>query len=203
MIDSILALLGLKRDVFKSKSIKDYIAVVSSDWALKPLQFLKSFVVAKYLGPEQYGILKTAELVTMLNKFGNLGFNATAQREIGAANGKGDLLRAQIVRNNAYTGEIILTIILFLLGLISSFFVEEGIFVIIIVLASITLLLSKLHGIFTTESIIQRRFKLMAKITFISGVISTIGVISTVPFLGLYSVMIFPIVIETTFIFYH
>ena len=37
-------------------------------------QVQQQFIVAKYLGPEEYGILKSVELIQMLNKFGNLEF---------------------------------------------------------------------------------------------------------------------------------
>lgn len=185
----------LDRSFFKKKVTKDFLAVVLSNVALRPIQFLKSFVVAKYLGPTDYGLLKTVELIQMLNKYGSLGFNTTASREVGNLLGENDKVKVDIVKNTAYSSEIILSILLFIIGLTSSLFVESKNIVILIVLASFGLLFSKLRGILATEAVIQKKFVLTSKITFYTVSIASVVVIITVPFLKIYAVMLTNILI--------
>ena len=54
------------------------------------MQLVKGIVVAKYLGPADYGLLKSIELIQMLNKYGSLGFNTALTREAGNAIGNKD-----------------------------------------------------------------------------------------------------------------
>ncbi len=49
--------------------------------AIKPVTIFRGFIVANILGPADYGILKSIDLIQKLNKYGNLGFNYTAKRE--------------------------------------------------------------------------------------------------------------------------
>ena len=187
--------LNINGSFFKKKVVKDFLAVLFSNLALRPIQFLKSFVVAKYLGPSDYGLLKTIELVQMLNKYGSLGFNTTASREVGNLLGENDRVKADIVKNTAYSSEIILSILLFIVGLTSSLFVESKNNVILIVLASFGLLFSKLRGVLATEAVIQKKFVLTSKITFYTVSIASIVVIIAVPFLKIYAVMMTNILI--------
>ena len=78
---------------YNKKVIKDYLAVSGSNIALQPIALLKSFFVAKYLGPSDYGLLKSIDLIRMLNKYGNLGFRQTANREVGDSIGKNNHLK--------------------------------------------------------------------------------------------------------------
>ena len=105
-----------------SKSLRDIITLSGAQLALRPLQIAKSFVVAKYLGPEMFGILKSVELIGMLNKFGSLGFRPTVIRNASTAIAQGNYKEARIIKNNAYTGELILSLFFFFVGLASSFF---------------------------------------------------------------------------------
>ena len=191
------------KSFFKKKVVKDFLAVVISNLALRPVQFLKAFVVAKYLGPADYGILKTIELVQMLNKYGSLGFNTAASREVGNLLGENDEKKAEVLKNTAYSSEIILSIVLFIIGLSSTMFFESKTISILIVLASFGLLFSKLRGVLATEAVIQKKFILTSKITFYTVTIAAIVVILLVPFLKIYAIMLTNILIGVfSIIFY-
>ena len=58
-------------------------------------------------------LLKHVLHVTMLNKFGNLGFTQVASREIGVLRGKNQPEREKEIRDTAYTSEIILAFLLY------------------------------------------------------------------------------------------
>ena len=176
------------------KSVKDILSLTGVEIALKPIQILKAFVVAKYLGPEMYGILKSVELISMLNKFGNLGFRQTVVRNGVAELAKGNIAAVQRLKNNAFAGELLLSVLLLTAGVISSLFFEDNIVSVAIVLASIGLFTNKLLGIVQTEFTLHRNFTFISKITLYQGLIGSILVIATVPLFTIYSVLIVPVI---------
>ena len=187
-----------------NKSFKDIINLSGVQIALRPLQFLKSFVVAKYLGPEVFGILKSVELISMLNKFGSLGFKPAIIRNVTTAKARGDNLEVENTKNNAFTGELFLSLFLFIIGLSSSLFFEDKLISIAIILASIGLFTAKLLGIFQTELQLNKKFGSLGKIILYQGIINSLVVILTVPFYTIYSVLIVPSIssIIVTFLAY-
>ena len=171
---------------------------------IKPIQVTKSFIVAKYLGPEDYGILKSVELIQMLNKFGDLGFNSTVIRDIGSKRGEKSEEEIQDIKNNAYSAELVLSFTLFIIGLFSNFFFQSVIIRHAIILSSIGLLTLKLNNLFNTEAILNKRFKLISKLVIIQGLLNSVLIIATVSFIKIYAVLIFPILstVIILFIFY-
>jgi len=167
-----------------------YLAVANT--LTKPLEFIKSFMVVKYLGPELYGVLKSVEVIRMLNKFGTLGFNQAVIRNATHAQSKGDVHETTDIKNNAYSAEIILSLVLLLAGLSSSFFFEEELIVVAIILSSISLFTAKLLGIFTTELQFRKKFKRLGRVTIYQSTINAVLVIISIPFFGIYPALIVP-----------
>jgi O-antigen/teichoic acid export membrane protein len=186
----------------KRKSIRDFAAIVGANVGIRPISIVKSFIVAKYLGPAEYGILKSTELIAMLNKFGNLGFKQVAQREIGVLKGKNLPEREKQIRDTAYTAEVILAIILAISGIIVSLFLSSK-WVWVVSIASIGLLVGKVRLLFNTEATIQRKFTLIAKVTFFTGLFVSILIASTVPFLKIYASLGMPILVAMGAIIYY
>ena len=110
-------------NILKKRSIKDIAALSGANLALRPIQFIKSFLVAKYLGPADYGLLTGVNLIRQLSKFGNLGFKAVATREVlelkGAKSSESDI---KFIKNNSYSFEVVLSVLLFFAGIGSAFF---------------------------------------------------------------------------------
>ena len=190
--------------IFKEKSIKDLSSVFFSTLAMQIVNLLRGFFVAKYLGPVHFGIVKGVQLISMLEKFGSLGFKIVATREIPFLRGSGEKGKEDEVRNVAYSGEIVLSFILFLFGIGSSFFFESKIVMIAIVLSSIGLFFSKLSRILETEAIIEKEFVLYSKVILLTGLVNAILIIITVPFWGIYPVLTVPIIasILTAYLYY-
>lgn len=176
------------------KSLKDVLYMMGSQVALQPISVLKSFMVAKYLGPEHYGILKSVELVTMLNKFGSLGFLNVAVRDATTAKAQNDETKLISTKNNAYTGEILLSVLLTIIGCLSALFFENKLVQTALVLASIGLFTAKLFNIFKVEMRLNQEFKLLSKILLVHGYINALSIIATVPFFNLNAVLIVPII---------
>jgi O-antigen/teichoic acid export membrane protein len=182
----------IKRFLKEKKALNDIVTLTGAQVALRPILMVKSYFVARYLGPETFGILKSVELVSMLDKFGNLGFKQVVIRNVATSEGAGNPLEIENIKNNAYTSEILLSIILFLSGLISSLFIPNDLIAIAVILASIGLLTSKLLGVLKTELQSTRRFSSLARIIFCQGVINSALVIFTVPYYELYAVLLVP-----------
>ena len=186
---------------FRRKSTTDISWMVGANIIIKPLQVAKSFIVAKYLGPGDYGILKSVELIQMLNKFGDLGFNSTVIRDVGTSLGGKNDLEIQEIKNNAYSSELVLTFTLLSIGLVSSFFFQSALIRYAIILSSVGLFTLKVQNLFASEAIINKRFKLISKLIVIQGVINSALIIATVSFIKIYAVLIFPIVSTVIIIF--
>jgi O-antigen/teichoic acid export membrane protein len=178
------------KKLLKKKVIKDYFSVVGANLLLQPLKIIKGFVVANFLGPENYGILKSVELIQMLNKFGNLGFKIVANREIAHYKGEGNIEKQIKFRNTNYSSEILLALLLFIIGSCSSLFFEDKNIIMLILISSFGLLLSKIEGLFKLESAIQKKFQTSSRITVYTGGFLVILTIALVPFLKIFGVLI-------------
>ncbi|UCE06676.1 MAG: oligosaccharide flippase family protein [bacterium] len=186
------------KNFLKKKSSKDLFAISISTFSNQIIGLLRGFFVAKFLGPRDFGILKAIQLITMLDKFGSLGFRTVATREVAHIKGEGDMQRANIVRNSAYTGEFLLAGVLFLAGLTSALFFESFTIITAIILASGQLFSNKILGIFNTEAIIEKKIALYSKILFWSGLLSSLVIIVLVPHLKIYAVLGIPVVAAIT-----
>ena len=147
---------------FNKKVVKDFTSIVGANILLRPIQLIKGIVVAKFLGPADYGLLKTVELIQMLNKYGSLGFNTALTREAGNAIGNKDNEKLELVRNTAFSSEIVLALTLFFIGASSTLFVDSREVTFLIILASFGLLFSKFRGILATEATINKNFILIS-----------------------------------------
>ncbi len=182
------------KTILKKKSIRDFSALAGANIALKPIQFIKSFLVAKYLGPADYGLLSGVNLIRNLSKFGNLGFKQVATREVlelkGAKSSESDI---KFVKNSSYSYEVVLSVFLFLAGIGSAFFFTDSILIFSsVILASFGLLFQKIQAILSNEATINKRFVLISKITFAAGFFTAVLVAVLVPFLRIYASLIIP-----------
>ncbi len=181
------------RKIFEKKSRRDLFAISASTLSNQIVGLFRGFFVAKFLGPTDYGILKATQLISMLDKYGSLGFRSVAKREVIHLREAGELDKSIKARNVAYSGEFLLSCLLFLAGIISSFFFESTMITVAILLASGQLFSSKILGIFNTDVIIKKKIVLYSKVLFWSGLISSILIILTVPFFKIYAVLGIPI----------
>ncbi len=181
---------SITKKLTEKKVVKDFFAVTSTNIILQPIQVVKGFVVANFLGPADYGLLKSIELIQMLNKFGNLGFKTVAQREVANARSKGDTKKEVSIRNTNFTAEFLLAVLLFIAGGISAIFIESIALASLVFLASTGLLVRKIQGIFLCETSIQKQFVLQSRNTLYSGILTASLVIATVPWLKIYAILI-------------
>jgi O-antigen/teichoic acid export membrane protein len=181
------------KSILKTKYLKDIVWMVSANIIVKPFQIVKSFIVAKYLGPEHYGILKSVELIQMLNKFGNLGFVNTVIRDSGELIATNNNKKLEDIKNNCFSAELILIFTLFTIGLLTNFIFDDIVIRYAIILSCIGLFSLKIYNILSAEAIINKKFKLLSKLTIFQGFFNSAIIIISVPFFNLYAVLIVPI----------
>lgn len=176
--------------LLRTTSAKNLLAIYSSDTIIRILNIFRAFFVAKILRPEDYGILKSVQLISDLAKYGNLGLMAVVRREIPYYSS--DTEKAEYIKGNAYTFDMVIALALFFVAL-SLFFVESLHEVRWLVFFSALAMVSARFSRFTlTESYLQGRFVLQSRVVVVSGLFVTVGVIATVPYFRIYSSVIFP-----------
>ena len=62
--------------------LKSWISLMISVIGVRAIGVIRGFFVAKVLGPSDYGLLSSLQLISSLNKYGVLGFNAVVKREV-------------------------------------------------------------------------------------------------------------------------
>ena len=178
----------------ENKSYLDIIYMISGNMLIKPFQLVKSFVVAKYLGPEEYGLLKSVELIQMLNKFGDLGFNSTVIRDVGSLKGDSNDDKIKEIKSVCYSSELILSFILFLIALSSNFFFTDIIVRYAIIISSIALFFTKFYNLYICEATINREFKFISKLILFQGIFNSLFIIIFVSSFKIFTVLLVPII---------
>ena len=145
--------LSFKKLLGTVRESKGWIAVLSSTIGIKAISLFRGLYIAKYLGPEVFGILNAIQLINQLNKYGALGFNTIVSREVPYSEGREEKEQATIVKNNAYSSELILAGVLLIVGLVSSLFIHDKTIKYAIVLATFGLFLAKLAKMHSTEKV--------------------------------------------------
>lgn len=171
--------------------VKNYIPVYIATFFSQLLGVIQGFFVAAVLGPSEYGILTALRMISQLNKYGSLGFHTVVSRE--ASYNYRDKSVVTRIKNNAYTGELILASILLLIGVSSSFFVNTRKIELAVIVASVGLFFSKLAKVINTEAIIEKKYKTYSTVLAVTGMLTMIGVIATVKYLGIFSSIGIPI----------
>jgi len=178
------------KKIRNKKVVKNVIAMLSAQAIISPIQFVKGIIIAKFLSPADYGLLKTVELVQRLNKFGNLGFKAAATREVSALLSTGKKEHVSQVKTVAYKAEIFLGLILFIIGCGLSFTLKESQVGNLVLIASLNLFLGKVSDLFVCEAAIYKQFKTISKVSIFATVISAAFVVAAVPFFYIYAVLL-------------
>lgn len=183
---------------------KDIRSLLVSSAITKPLDLLKGFFVIKFLTPEMYGFLNIINQISSFAKYGDIGFTSVVEREYNYEIQK-NKDKAQKVKNIAYSAEIILSIILFVLIFIVAFLYKDNFIVFIgIISSAFILLFTKIMRLYKTNLRIEKNFKSFAKFNTFQGIIFNLSIIALIPFIGIYAPLIIGVVVNSfvLYIFY-
>ena len=177
-----------------SKIKKDIKSLLKSSIVVKPLEVIKGLLIIKFLTPEMYGLLNIINQISSFAKYGDLGFTSIVVREYNyeALNDKS---KAEYIKNVAYSSEFILAIFLSVfVFLISFLYIENQIIFIGVISASLMLFISKLSRIYNSYLKITKQFNRFARFNLLSGLMTSLGVIALISYIGIYAPLIVSVI---------
>ena len=175
----------------KITQAKDWGAILSSSIIVKFINLSRGIYVAKFLGPETFGILSAIQMISQLQKYGSMGFNSVVGRDAPFYEGEGNYKKVDFIKSSSYSFDLILALILFIAGLASVFFIENSTYKIGIAIASCGLLLAKIAKMHTVEIHLEQKFIDNARIELIVTTIVTVCILLSVKYGGMLSVLFF------------
>lgn len=175
-----------------SKKVRDIYFLLTASTLTSVLNLLKSYFVLRYLDPRSFGLIDIIKNIIALTKYGDLGFTSVVEREFNYKKAQNSPTKDLI--NTAYSAEIILSIILSLAVLSYAFFRNSNDIVFYgLIIASIGLLLQKLLKIHESFMRVNENFEQLSKNIKLGALVTSIGTILSVPFIGVYAALIFPV----------
>ena len=174
------------------KIIKDTTYLLGSTIGGRIFGSIAGIVTARFLGPSDFGLLKIINFIPTLSKYGGFGFASVAKREIPHYRLKKetDSKLEKKIKNVSYSADILWSILLVAIVFISSFYYSRPEIRIGLWIVSLTLFIKSVEKLFSTETIINKNFSIIAYISFISSVITSITILFTIYWGGIYSVLI-------------
>lgn len=176
----------------RSTAFAGYLSLFRAYFVNQGLGVVRGFIVAKYLGPADYGLMSSVRLISMLDKFGQLGLVPVVTREVAYKRGQGELGEVEKLKSTGYSAEIWLTLCLTFLGIASSFFFESFKTQIAIVIASSVLFFARIHSILGAETILNKKFKFYGNVVLVTGLLLSVLIIFGVPWGGVWWVLAVP-----------
>ena len=178
----------------RTKSFRDYLAVFRATFVNQILGVLRGFVVAKFLGPADYGLMSSVRLISMLDKFGSLGLVPVVTREVTYLQGQEQDRSQRIdhIKATGYSAEVLLSFLLTLVGLSSTLFVDDLKIAGAIAIASSVLFFAKIHYTLGAEIIITKQFALYARVSLWLGIGTSLTIMAGVPWGGIWWVLAVP-----------
>jgi O-antigen/teichoic acid export membrane protein len=166
------------------------------------LKLLSSIIVARILGPGNYGFLSLVELINKYSILGTLGVTSGVKREIPYMAGKNASHEIEAFRNTGYTATLIYSSIMIIAGM-TLFFTMPGEFIVRFSVG-ITFLgtgLYQLYLYFNTLLLAEKKFSQSAKLISIEGVFYFLISIIFVSLWGIYGILVSLAALSITMIF--
>lgn len=175
---------------FGKKIVRDTASLITGSVWSRIMGIVAGFVVARVLGPTDFGILKIIDFVPSLAKFGSFGFDSVAQREILHLRGEGAARTIeQHVKDIAFTADYGWSLLLAVLVVISSFFYTQPEVRFGLWISAISLVIGQVGRLYSVIFTVDKRFKIIAQAGVIGMTVSTLIVLTTVYWGRLYSVL--------------
>ena len=175
--------------VLREKVATDTLFLMGRSIVVRIIAFPVSLVTARVLGPEIFGLLGIINQVPSLAKFGSLSYSAVAVRELLHLREGGQTDSVVDIKSVSFTADLLVSFLV-ALGLMSvSFFFDRLEVRWGLRIATLSLLLSQLARLYVANVRLDKNFKLLAKVQTVGQFINAAVVLSTIYFLGIYSVL--------------
>lgn len=163
------------------------------------IQIPNQLFIGIFLVPEEYGIISFVALWSLFAGLINPGMLSACQREIPYLMGKKEEERSIGVQNVAISSDLLYSILPFLVILCASFFYSNKVVKIGLILTAISFIANRISTYWSSINFIKQRFTVVAIGRLIGIVLSPIIIIGSIYWLGIYAVLLVPLV-STIFI---
>ncbi|MEE9604942.1 MAG: oligosaccharide flippase family protein, partial [Candidatus Scalindua sp.] len=167
------------------------------------IQIPNQLIIGMFLIPKEYGIISFVALWGLFAGLINPGMLSAGQREIPYLMGKKEDEQSIKVQNVAISSDLLYSILPFLVILCASFFYSNKIIKIGLILTAISFIAHRLVTCWSSINFIKQRFTVVAIGRLISAILSPIIIIGSIYWLGIYAVLIAPLISTIVMGFYY
>lgn len=175
---------------FLRKLISNFVYNFSGNGVVMIAGLLAGFFYAKFLGPEQYGIWKTALMLSKYSAFLTLGIPFVIRRDFVQLKGEGKIEESLHMAYNAFSYSLITTVVAFLGYLIIGiFFIDNTLLSVAIYSVALLQIVNFFYKYSQMVNEGYLNYKLIAKAEFIKSITQIIS-LPLVYFFGFYALLI-------------
>ena len=158
------------------------------------LQIPKQLIIGMFLIPEEYGIISFVALWGLYAGLINPGMLSAAQREIPYLIGKKEKEQSKKVQNIAISSDLLYSVLPFLAILCTPFLYSNKMIKIGLIITAFSFFFTRFVNYWSTINFIKQNFTVVAMGRLINSVLSTIIIIISIYWLGIYAVLISPLI---------
>jgi len=158
------------------------------------IQIPNQIIIGMFLIPEEYGIISFVALWKLYAGLINPGMLSAAQREIPYLIGKKEGKQFIKVQNIAISSDLLYSILPFLAIFGASFFYSNKMIKIGLIITAFSFFSARFVNYWVTINFIKQNFTVVAMGRLISSILSPIIIIISIYWLGIYAVLIAPLV---------
>ena len=177
------------RNIIKQSAKFNAVSVVSL-----LMQIPNQIIIGIFLVPEEYGIISFVALWNLYAGLINPGMLSAAQREIPYLIGKKEERQSTRVQNIAISSDLIYSILPFLVIFGASFFYSNKMIKIGLIITAFFFFSARFVNYWVTINFIKQNFTVVAKGRLINSILSPIIIIISIYWIGIYAVLIAPLV---------
>jgi len=177
------------RNIIKQSAKFNVVSIISL-----LLKIPNQIIIGMFLIPEEYGIVSFVALWSLYAGLINPGMLSAAQREIPYLIGKKEEKQFIRVQNIAISSDLIYSILPFLVIFGASFFYSNKIIKIGLIITAFSFFSTRFVNYWSTINFIKQNFTVVAMGRLISSILSPIIIIISIYWLGVYAVLIAPLV---------
>jgi len=177
------------RNIVKQSAKFNIVSIVSL-----LLKIPNQIIIGMFLLPEEYGIISFVTLWKLYAGLINPGMLSAAQREIPYLIGKKEIKQFMRVQNIAISSDLIYSILPFLVIFGASFFYSNKMIKIGLIITAFSFFSTRFVNYWVTINFIKQNFTVVAMGRLISSILSPIIIIISIYWLGIYAVLIAPLI---------
>ncbi len=177
------------RNIVKQSAKFNFVSIISL-----LMQIPNQLIIGMFLVPEEYGIISLVVLWKLYAGLINPGMMSAVQREIPYLIGKKKEKQFIRVQNIAISSDLLYSALPFLAIFFASFFYSNKVIKIGLIITAFSFFSARFVSYWSSINFIKQNFTVVAMGKLISSILSPIIIIISIYWLGVYAVLIAPLV---------